>query len=518
MTEIYLNPSENLISAFEKISAEPEEEILLKIAPSAVTLDNIFNIKLLLEFAERQGKKLKIETEDPRGKNYLDSIAPVLAEKPQESSLTDAISEGAWAEEEASPSIKEKIVAGISSFIPEGLKSKGIYFLALSVGGIALLLIFLFSLLIYFPKAIIKITVGSEVLVKSLSVTASSSKKLVDYQNRIIPAEVLTALKEGEKTAPTTGTKTIGKKARGVVTLYNKTDNSKLLPQGTTLSYARPEGKNLLFSLDATVSVPERSLVGVGSSTPPQTTVYTSGKVDVAITADDFGEEYNLPGNSTLTVGDLPDDQYLAQNESSFSGGSRQDVKIVSEEDQKKLKAELESLLKDEVLAILKEKVSGDMKLFKEATTSAMTSVVFSNAVGEEAKETKITGTLTGTGIVFRKKDLLDLVEKSVADFIPEEYDIFSKEREVTEKVAGVDFETGDLSLNVKIKSYVIPKIDEVKIKKDLAGRSLTYANEYLGNINNVSNYDLSMWPPFSSFLGKLPNLEERIVVQITRE
>ena len=515
MTEIYLGPNENLISAFEKISAEPEEEILLKIAPAAVTLDNIFNIKLLQNFSETQGKKLKLETEDPRGKNYLDSIAPNVIEKPQESSLTDMTLESGG--EDSSPSILEKLGAFLSSFIPERIKTKGIYFLALSVGAIALLLIFLFSLLIYFPKAIIKITVGSEVFVKSLAVTASSSNNLIDYKERVIPSEVIIALKEGEKVAETTGTKTIGKKARGVVTLYNKTDNSRLLPQGTTLSYARVEGENLLFSLDATVSVPERSIATSSAQRVTQVT-YDFGKVDVAVTADDFGEEYNLSSASILTVGGLPDDQFLAQNVTAFSGGDRRDVKIVSEDDQKKLKTELEKILKEEVLTLLKASVLEDSKLLEGATDFSTTASSFSYAVGEEANDLKFTGTLTGTGIVFKDKDLLDLVEKSVPEFIPEEYDVLSKDRDITEKVAEADFETGSLSLNVKIKSYVIPKIDEAKIKKDLAGRSLNYANEYLGNINNVSNYDLSMWPPFSSFLGKLPNLEERIVVQITRE
>lgn len=107
---------------------------------------------------------------------------------------------------------------------------------------LVLILVGIFSLLIlggllsfywYFPKASIVLFAKPQVLQKDFTVKLDPTLTSVDKDNLVLPAKKVEITSEGEKEITTTGTKLIGEKAKGEVTIYNRTSKEKTFLEGT---------------------------------------------------------------------------------------------------------------------------------------------------------------------------------------------------------------------------------------------------------------------------------------------
>lgn len=515
MQEIFLSEQESLLSTLKRVKEATETDISLRISSNSPLLLNILNLKILKSVASSFEKHLTIVTDSKEGQKLIDSLENGSSSTKELSGVIEA--EESLVEEPFLPKPFGLLYEGKILPFFQRLKVKGGLLASLFIGAVALLIIAFLSLFVYMPKATIKITVGSEVFVKSLEVKALTSVNEVNVKEKLTPAELLSVLEKSEKSAPTTGKKTIGEKARGRVTIYNKTDKEKIFPQGADLSYARIEGDNLHFGLDATVSVPARTLATASAEVAEEVT-YVSGKTDVAITASEFGSEYNLGAGSKFKVGDLSDESFLAQNGSSFSAGSKLEVNVVSEGDQKKLEQSLKEDLKKKVGKSLNRMVFDDQKLEDAAIDFSILSTKFSQAVGDQTDTLNLSLEAKGRGLAYRTKDVEKLTKEALSDFVPSGFEIFSESREVTVRVEGMDIDKEELTLRVKVRSYVIPNIKEEEVKEALCGHSLNYAREYLDKLPNVEKYDLSIWPPVPLVVRKMPQLKEKIKVEIVRK
>ena len=192
------------------------------------------------------------------------------------------------------------------------------------------LLIMMYLLL---PKANILIFVEPRILEKDTQIVADPTVTSVDEKNGKIPGQIVEVVVSGNEKGLASGKKQIGDSAKGTVVIYNKTDASKALSKGITLT----NSNGLKFSLDTSVSIASQSATDLG---------ITFGKASSTITAFNIGADSNLPSGSDLTISGYSASQVSAKSEGNFSGGTSKDVTVVTDSDQKKLLATLASNLR----------------------------------------------------------------------------------------------------------------------------------------------------------------------------
>jgi len=503
MIEIKCEANENLFSLLTRLQAiasEGDEEVCFLFPAQAGVLGNGLNLKMLLGEGERLGKKVTFKAEGEEGQNLISS----LAEGP-------ATMESAVEAEVVSPAPKR--------FWPLPLPHFSLPLPRLWWWGLAALLLLLLGgiVLSYWrvPRATVRLKVRSEELVKSLEVMASPSAQAIDFDRRIIPAVTIVVEEKGEKSGETTGKKTVGEKAKGKVTIYNRTDAAKTFGAGTAVNFSKVEGDNiktLKFKLEEEATVPAQT-----STISAETRVYISGKAEnVPVVAEEIGPDSNLPAETSFTVHNLPTEQFLAKNTASFTGGESHEVKTVTEDDQKALVAKLTEELKEKSSGSLKAKLVGDQKLEAGAANFKVGEAKFDHELGDEAEKVKLDLTLEAKALAYSQAQLVELLTKLIVNFVPGQYTLVSRDQNVEVAVLKIDEEGRWLQFQAKVKGHVRPKLDLEKLKKDLAGRKLDQAQKILGSLPGVEAISLSVWPPLPNFMVRLPHIASRILIEIT--
>ncbi|MCL5970849.1 MAG: baseplate J/gp47 family protein, partial [Patescibacteria group bacterium] len=170
------------------------------------------------------------------------------------------------------------------------------------------LLIFIIAISIgYFfgLKSTITIELKPKIIEKNQPVSFIVDKNS-DFSNKIIQGQYVEVSKNGTLSAPATGKKEIGEKAKGNVTIYSRLTSEKTLTAGTVIA----SSNDLNFTLDSDVKLASSS---ADASSDPTT-------AKVGVTAKSIGKEYNLPSNTKFTFGDLPATTIVAKNETAFGG------------------------------------------------------------------------------------------------------------------------------------------------------------------------------------------------------
>jgi len=517
MAQILVDQAWDLFTLLGKIEEMPGNAVSLDFPEGHPLLRNILNLKFLKRESQKLGKKVSFTTRDPAGRN-----------------LIEALENGGVGVRETE---KFGFVVGRDVAPPVGKRSRlreigarlatinfGFLrrprFLATGVvitGGVLLLVGGLFFLYFSFPRAEVQLVVGSEVLVKSVEVQASSSATQMDIEGRVLPAVSLEVERRGSLSRQTTGTRTVGNKATGVVTIYNKTDEEKTLAGGAILSFARPEGDNLRYTLDSTVTVPARVLAEASSTPAETTTTYVSGKAEVAVTAEEIGEEYNLPAGSTLSVAGLSTDDFVAQNEEAFSGGLSREVAVVSDSDQTELRRLLSEDLQSQALSALRSKTVGDQRFEESAVFFEVLEEEYDKAVGEEAEKLALKMRILAKTLIYSEKDLQTLLEHLLSEFVPAGFELSESEKKIEVAVSEADLGEGIVKFQAKVSGYVMPIIDEEELREILAGKRVADADSYLKTLPNIESSKITLFPNLPEPLRRMPIKPSRIKILLLR-
>jgi hypothetical protein len=400
------------------------------------------------------------------------------------------------------------------------LRSRGMkkFFLysAIGLAGLGIITAILWTV----PKATVRLEVKAESMVQSFELIASPSATTIDAERKILPAVLIEVEEKGEKKGETTGKKEKGTPATGEVTVYNWTDDEKTFPAETVVTLIRVEGEKLKFLLDEELTVPAQT-ASVSATPEERTTTYTPGKKTVSVTAEKVGEEYNLKSGSQFSLAGLSTDEFLAQNSDGFSGGKKEEVTVVTREDQNHLREQLEEELKNKAREDILSRTVGDQKLSEEAVAYEIVGEAFDKEIDEETEEFNLTLRLRSSALIYSQKQLEELVAQLLAEKVPANFDLSDKEL-VTEVSAAqiVENENGEKMLQIftKTKAAVISTVDEERIKQDLVGRGLVSAQKYLESVPGVSAVEISVFPPLPGPLTRMPRLASRIDIIVKHE
>lgn len=489
MSKIVINKEDNLYLLSEIIKNSEDSEITFVIGGDIPFMQNEISLKFLEKSAEAADKKVSFE-------NPESSPINIPAANMVQDTTPSEFTEGDRKRVGRSYPFKKVFVF--------------IFIILLFGGGFSLAWW-------YIPNASINIQLNTETLVKNVELTASINEQKVNINDKKIPAVLLEAVRKSSDSIQTTGKKEVGEKASGTVKIYNKTNDKQTFGAGTEIILISAESESLSFFLNETVTVEEKK-----ETTTETGVTITFGIVKANVTAENYGEKYNVPENEKFEIENTNTADFLAQNEAAFSGGSSKTVPAVTEEDKKVLRDKLESQLRELVKQDIELKIVGDQKLAENSVSYEIIEETYDKKVGEEANQLNLNMQIRTYALAYYQKDMEELVKSVLERSVPEQYLVSDTETKFEIGNAIADKPTpptkDEIALLVKVKSYVVPKISEEEIKDNILGKSIHESEDYLNSLNNISSFKLTIWPALPSFLKTAPHLKSRIYVEIENQ
>lgn len=503
----------NLWQLISKIKKIDDNQIELVFSQNSPLLENFLAFKIIKGLSETLGKEIIFNFED-RNFSYLEPLlnaAQVLKTAsiipPLKINASDSV-------EEVVPENQKKDFSWrkIFSKWPKPIfkfNSRLTIFLTGLFFLLILVFVSIFSYYYFVPKTQVSLVVESEPLVRTFEVTAVASASSNLAQDLIIPAiEISTGAKKSQATA-SSGKKDVGDKALGSATIYNKTSAAVTLAAGTVLGKARINGDDLRFLTRAETTAPARTVNSLTVSG------YDPGTVAVDVVAEKFGEDYNLPSGSTFTLANKSTNDFIADNANAFSGGSHHQAIVVAGTDQKTLLENLTSDLKDQLKTTLLAKLISGQNFDENSINFETKSKAFDHGVGEEADRLSLTLEMNASVLAFSQDELKKSVYGKLLTFIPDGYQLFgqSQEAEVLEsKLVG-----RTLKISVRGKGFIVPKIDADAVKRQILGKSLAFAEDYLASLPNLASHKISQPLKLGPF-SFLPFRVGALTVEVVRK
>jgi len=509
MEKIKLEMYEDAVSAIERIIRSSDANVLLTLPEGSVIFENSLNLKLIKKEAERAGKEITFETIDEVGRNLIEMMDTPRSLS-REFSTKDLSSPDH--DENINKSEKKKPSVFLPKISLKWIKPKLLLLLIIPIlaliGGI-----YLVSWKV--PKANVRLVVSSQPLIKSVTVKVKKGG-VNDSSAKILGGVSIIAQISDSSSANTTGEKIVGKKAKGKIKIYNKTDVKKEFKKGITLVYSKDkDSKKYKFNLSSAVTVPARI-----DADPPATTS-TWGEVETNIEAAEIGESYNINSGKTLDLEDYKLSEYTATAQEDFTGGESKTIKVVSATDQKTLSDALYKSLLEKTDSTLEGNLASGQKLIKGSGTAQIFSQEYSEAVDTEADSLKLTQTLSLEGLAYSTDDVNKLLDSLLKDYIPNGYELSGEERQLSVEILGNSDSTilssNEADVQVTVKTFVRIKINEEEIKKSLVGKKLNEAEKIIGGIKNIRNYEIVVSPNIP-FLTRMPSNISNIQIEVKRE
>lgn len=358
----------------------------------------------------------------------------------------------------------------------------------------------LISLYWTYPAATVTLLVDPYVLRREIDVTLDPSITDVDDVDNRIRGIVVESEAKGSKRAAVTDKKMTGERAKGVVTMYNKTTGEKTFPKGTML--VGPKG--LKFTLDEVVSVASMSDVIVG----------TPGKQTGSVTASGIGSESNVPAGSDFSLEGFPLTSYAGRNEKAFAGGSSREVQAVGKADQDQLLKALSSELIVQTKAQLGQKLGAGEQFVDQSLTTTVGKKTFNHDIGNEAAELSLDATITVKGIAYARRDLSQIAKKHFSEAIPSGYTF--NDQEVSADVLRVTGrDDGIMKVTMRLAAKLMPVISVESIRKNLVGKSIEQSEAYLKEQKGIVGFAVAYTKTLLFTPKSLPHLISNLTVRV---
>lgn len=510
---IYLDPDDDITTVIDKFQAAEERIVALVLPKRFTTLSSILNVKLLKKAADQSNKRIVLITSD----NSIVPIAgatgvyvaktlqskPAIPDAPQALSTETEVStddkvrpaeeevnkeqetgseaEGTEnSEPEADNSNRETEVPdeAISVDSDEGVAAAAVPVkknrklkvpnfekfrlrLVLGITIFVLLLVGWFFAYIIMPKAIVTITTDNSVVDSNQTLIADPKATAADDVKLILPATVRTLKKSNIDKFEPTGQKDKGNKSTGTVTLTN-CDLSPLpitVPAGTGVSTA---GLTFITAVDVTIA--ESNFTGGGACK-------NDSFKDVAVTAQNPGDKYNLSSGRTFAVSGYSG--FFGKNSAGFTGGTSNLVKAVSQADVDASKTRMTerantSAQTDLISDLAKDGYTGLNDTFATGTAT----VTATPAVGAETAEVVVTLDSTFTMVGVPSADLKRLTEADISKHIDA-----AKQQILDNGLGNANIHildkpaSGQIKFSLQVSATAGASLDADTIKKQIAGK-----------------------------------------------
>ena len=295
----------------------------------------------------------------------------------------------------------------------------------------------------------------------------------------------------------TTGSREVGEKATGTVTIKNFDNKDRTFIKGTKLSKG-----DWVFLLDKDVQIPagETTIVNDEKTT-------AAGKISVTVTAENIGQEYNIAKNTEFSIEELSNLLFVAIAEDAFTGGSKKEVTTISKKDMDTLEAEAEKQAENNTENVLGEQISSDEIVISDLTKALVKNTNFSGEVGEEAPTLSIKAESEIEYYTIQKPQLLGKLQELFSKEVQNEYKVDPDDIEY--KIEDIDRNTDDVLLTISASATTHKDVDLKKLTTTSQFKLIGALEDQLKKEYEIEKIEidqplgwlpvLSSWTPFFS-------------------
>jgi len=506
-----VNKTKDIYTILADLAVRAEKDLEIFIPSGSLLLKDKLNLEFLAKSLEKLGKTAKFGTDDPNGKELLDSLNLARAEF---GSTLDAGASGERSHRMFLRKLKFFVSNTFSRLKDLSKLKKPNISLRINLALLGAFILVLAGLIyggyryISSQKAYIKIYTKSEPLARSITIRVDSNSS-TNIDEKILEGTDISTSIFDTKEIETTGEKEKGDYAEGEIIIYNYTKEKIKLDKGEKVYF---EDDDLEFKLTDDVTV-DPATYEVQEDPP-----VTPGETKASVKALEYGDDYNIGGSKTLKFDDYDDFDLTAKSKNKFEGGKTETVMVVSEEDIEKLKEDIATILTVQSTQAINDVVPSDYKLIKGSITTLLGDPELSAEVGEEETEVNIKQVLTVFGLAYSEKKLDQLIMKVVGDYVPEEYSLAGTKHTLSVEVLGATEDTvlsySAADLQVTVKTSVIPEINISSLKESLKGMSVGELQRELGGMSNITTYEFNL-SPVVPLKKKVPNDVEKILIEV---
>ncbi len=418
--------------------------------------------------------------------------------------MDEGIEESYVPPEKKSPS--GGIFAVILSFIPKNLSlpklsfAKGgrSYLIPLAAAVIVIAITAFYYM--FLIKADVIVFTGQKEFNDTLNITLTTNGTS-SFDEKVLRIETVTEEVSGSETQEVTGKKETGEKAKGEVTIFNKTDKKQTIEKGTTIT----SSNNLEFTLSDTVEI---------ASTSSFATEFSNKKAKVE--ASKFGKEYNLPSNTNFTVTSFTTSQVFAKNDTAFAGGTKEEIQVVSEKDMDSLSESLSDKLLSDAKKKASAKVADGQELLPVVLSTKFEEKKFDKKEDQEAKNLKLTATITFTLGSYKKEELDAFIASSDSFDVPDDFKLSDQESEL--RLSNVSQKGKDITAKLSFNAIYKPQLEVSNIPQEIKGKSIKTAEGKLREISGISDVKILIHNGIPLLPSLLPFRKENITLEIKAE
>jgi len=359
------------------------------------------------------------------------------------------------------------------------------------------LTVLLVAVIFYFSLVKVSITLipNQENITSSLTLDVYDQTKNTAISNNVILGTVKQVEVFESKTYNTTGKEVLGQEVTGKVTIIN--NYSKNQPLVATTRLLSPEGK--LFRIKGTINVP------------------AGGQVEVDVYADQPSQEmairptkFTIPG---LWAG--LQEQIYGQSQAAMKYSEKVKMRIEQSDIDKATKD-----LKEGLVAKAKEQINSAFKdydqVIYEIDNNSITQELDSK-IGEEKEQFTLSLKMMVTAVAFADEKIYQFAKEKLASAMPDDKELieFGK-KNITYSLSSYGLSQGIATIKAAFTGKMALREDaEVIDRNKLLGLTNEQLNQYLSNIPEIAGYEIKFYP---SFIQKVPNLIDRIKVEIKKE
>lgn len=354
-------------------------------------------------------------------------------------------------------------------------------------GGVVLLAGLLVWAIAFAPSATVTITAKTSPVNISKKLTLDATRQQSDTGRFELKATVQQVKKSVATEFDATGSKDIGSKAKGTITVRNcDYPDDFTLPAGA--KFTSSSGK--VFITTKAVVVPQFK----GPAPSCTQSGSASGKADVTVEAQESGPSYNIAAQKyTLSGYTSGVDGFGTEME----GGTSQIVKVVSQEDVDKAKELLPQTDAEAAESELKALFTDSQIIIEESFEVKIGDVVASPAVGEQANRAKITRETTYTISGLDRSDVDTILKAAVGDQLVAKPDqqAYSYGEDT---IRFQDFQRTDANIttvSLVTTGFVGPKIDVDQLAEQLTGKRYGEIQAHVNNIPGVQSVTIDLSP-----------------------
>ncbi len=368
--------------------------------------------------------------------------------------------------------------------------------LMLLAGGLVLVLIFI----LYNTLGNAKITIvpQKQKLDFNIKSSASSLATSVDTSLNRIPGQYFGYKDEESGTFDATGQKDVAQKAKGEITIYNKSSASQRLV--ATTRFKSPDG--LIFRIPQTITVPAATKSG---------TTLSEGSIKSTVYADRPGPEYNIaPANFTIPgfEGTPRSGDFYAKSDKAMAGGIIGPSKVVTEEDFTKAQEAVTAKLKEKILQSLKDQ-AGDLKIL-DSVVIKYDPPITNAKVGDAAENLQITIQGEASTLAFRETDALGLVK----NYVSQKGNVELLEKNLTLNYLNPqnNADNSIMTFDIQVTGQSAAKIDQDKISKDISGMNENAIRDYFKSIKEIESARITLSPFWVRSIPKNPGKVKLVI------